>query len=385
MGNIPTVLYGQELLDKVFRKASKVQLSHINPLFKERQEAIAKLDSVSDNVNSVLQGYVKKFPAVNMRQEELDLEFLFEDYVPRRRRYTGKRRRQSAPEEEREEYIEFTRDSEDEERLERRYQKLTHFYFRIIHGIVDLDKYKLSLGKVDGTRKLILKITKETRERIKREYDEQQVARYIRGYYGRVSSSIYRIGESLKYLNKVRDIFLHLPVIDTRSPVVVVAGYPNVGKSTLIRQLSTAKPEIASYPFTTKEIFVGITELGEDSRVQFVDTPGLFDRPLDERNDIEKASIAALDYLADMVLFIFDPTSFSGYDLVVQLSLFRNLRSLYKTPFLVAVNKLDLLQEGEEVPEMLSGKGLGLEVFGISAEDGSGVDELRTAVLKALE
>jgi len=48
---------------------------------------------------------------------------------------------------------------------------------------------------------------------------------------------------------------------------VVVAGYPNVGKSSFIRLVSTAEPEIAAYPFTTKGVIVGHRDLGKSERV----------------------------------------------------------------------------------------------------------------------
>jgi nucleolar GTP-binding protein len=82
-----------------------------------------------------------------------------------------------------------------------------------------------------------------------------------------------------------------------------------VGKSSLLRCLSSAKPEIAQYPFTTKEIHVGHIEKTEKyitKRFQIIDTPGLLDRPLSKRNEIEKQAIAALTHLADLIVFVLD-------------------------------------------------------------------------------
>ena len=84
---------------------------------------------------------------------------------------------------------------------------------------------------------------------------------------------------------------------------VVVAGYPNVGKSSFIQLVSTATPEVASYPFTTKGVIVGHREVGRD-RVQFIDTPGILDRPTIDRNAIELQALTAIVNLADIVLYI---------------------------------------------------------------------------------
>ena len=80
-----------------------------------------------------------------------------------------------------------------------------------------------------------------------------------------------------------------VPPIDLSFPCVVIAGYPNVGKSTMVGNLSSAKPQVSEYPFTTKQIFIGSykDEYG-GSYFQVIDTPGILDRPMFERNNIEK-------------------------------------------------------------------------------------------------
>ena len=81
-----------------------------------------------------------------------------------------------------------------------------------------------------------------------------------------------------------------------------------MGKSKLVTELSTAAPEIAPYPFTTKGIVIGHIEDGW-MKFQIIDTPGLLDRNFEDRNDIEKQAVLALRYLTDVMVFVIDPSS----------------------------------------------------------------------------
>jgi nucleolar GTP-binding protein len=157
---------------------------------------------------------------------------------------------------------------------------------------------------------------------------------------------------------------------------VVIAGYPNVGKSSLIRQLSAAKPEVAQYPFTTKQIYVGHMEKTvryEKKQYQIIDTPGLLDRPLSERNNIEKQAIAALRHLADLIVFIFDPSETSGYPMSEQTLLLENIKKLFcDVPFIIVENKVDV-------------KNIGSANRKISCITGEGIEELRQEILSVLD
>ena len=75
--------------------------------------------------------------------------------------------------------------------------------------------------------------------------------------------------------------------------------------------------KIASYPFTTKGVIVGIRMEGRN-RVQFVDTPGILDRPANERNPIERQALSAMMNVASVILFILDPSEDCGYPMEVQ-------------------------------------------------------------------
>jgi nucleolar GTP-binding protein len=157
----------------------------------------------------------------------------------------------------------------------------------------------------------------------------------------RLSSVVHQIDDDLRFLNDVRNVLRKLPHIDDEF-TVVVAGYPNVGKSSFIRLVSSATPEVATYPFTTKGIIVGHRFAGPD-RMQFIDTPGLLDRPPEDRNQIERQALTAMINLADVILCILDASEHCGYPIEEQVRLLHEIEGMVSVPVVVVVNKSDIV------------------------------------------
>ena len=144
----------------------------------------------------------------------------------------------------------------------------------------------------------------------------------------------------------------------------MVAGAPNVGKSQLVRALSSGKPRVASYPFTTQKISVGHL-VRDNVPIQVVDTPGILDRPADERNPIEQKAISALTHLADIIVYLLDPSQTCGYDLQGQNNILSSIKELFTDHDIIEVEtKSDLKRSdtgririsalnGDGVPELL--------------------------------
>ncbi|MFP4545869.1 MAG: NOG1 family protein, partial [Methanomassiliicoccales archaeon] len=208
--------------------------------------------------------------------------------------------------------------------------------------------------------------------RIKGAHEVDQVVRLRKEFYGRISSVIEQISDHLVFVGRAREEMKRIPSIDPNIPTLVVAGFPNVGKSQLVTSLSNARPTIASYPFTTKGIGVGHLRVRWFT-YQVVDTPGLLDRPLEERNGIERQAVLALRYLADVIVFVLDPSETSGYTMEHQLSLLSSVESWMEgIPMVVVENKVDLYRSDSNRVK-------------VSAFTGEGMEEMMEKVVPYLE
>jgi len=136
------------------------------------------------------------------------------------------------------------------------------------------------------------------------------------------------------------------PAIKTGLFTIAIAGYPNVGKSSLLKILTNASPEIKEYAFTTKAINMGYFNLNDD-KIQVIDTPGAFDRNINKMNNIEKQAFLALKHVANMIIFIIDPTEGCGYGIKQQDNLLQSIKS-FKKPIITVHNKADLIQKREK-------------------------------------
>lgn len=186
-------------------------------------------------------------------------------------------------------------------------------------------------------------------------------ARIRKRAVARLASVVHQIEDDLAFLNEVRNILRTLPHVSDEF-TVVVAGYPNVGKSSFIRLVSSATPEVAAYPFTTKGIIVG-HRLVDRERVQFIDTPGVLDRPAEERSAIERQALTAMVNLASVILVILDASEQCGYPLEDQFRLLHEIEERVSVPVIPVVNKADIAyfdgyinmstETGEGVAEVL--------------------------------
>ncbi|BDR91917.1 small GTP-binding protein [Vulcanisaeta souniana JCM 11219] len=221
------------------------------------------------------------------------------------------------------------------------------FYRELIELMIDRTVYKHSLAKVGHATKALSSIYRDTILSIRSATTNYDIIRARKKFLSRVRDLIMDLKPELDFLKGAAVRLDKLPNIEPGLFTIVVSGMPNVGKSSFVRCVSSGRPRVAEYPFTTKELHVGHFTVLNDVKIQVIDTPGLLDRPLSERNKIELQAILALKYLAKVIVFILDPTSHSGYSLTEQINLLREIRSGFSTPTLVLINKIDIATENE--------------------------------------
>jgi nucleolar GTP-binding protein len=234
-------------------------------------------------------------------------------------------------------------------------KELPEFYKELASLIVDIDELRLTLGKLNGTLPILSQIEREASKRLSQIETPKDADQIRRQTFGRISSIVNKQNQNLLYLNEIRGGLRKIPSLDYASPCVVVAGYPNVGKSSIVKLVSTNKKiDVQEYPFTTKELNLGHLEIQrrfDTIKIQIMDTPGILDRPMTQRNNIELKAILALRVISDLILFIFDPTPACGYSIESQIELYQEVHQNFvkeaETKMFIVINKMDLASSNE--------------------------------------
>ncbi|TYI89943.1 hypothetical protein E1A91_D03G088300v1 [Gossypium mustelinum] len=216
------------------------------------------------------------------------------------------------------------------------------FYGDLLHVLYNKDHYKLALGQINTARNLISKVAKDYVKLLKYGDSLYRCKSLKVAALGRMCTVIKRIGPTLAYLEQIRQHMARLPSIDPNTRTMLICGYPNVGKSSFMNKITRADVDVQPYAFTTKSLFVGHTDY-KYLRYQVIDTPGILDRPFEDRNIIEMCSITALAHLRAAVLFFLDISGSCGYSIAQQAALFHSIKSLFMNkPLIIVCNKTDL-------------------------------------------
>ena len=316
--NVPTILTAQEMLDRAFLKANKIEVPDPDKYHRIRKTEEAQMKHISTSLVEGLERILAAFPTLD---------------------------------------------------------RLPQYEAEILDILVGLDPLKQALARVQGAHDTLQDVYREVAAAMRRERTTLGIQQQKRRFSGRASSIVTKADKALAFLAKARDTVRLLPTVHPEYATVVIAGFPNVGKSSLLAAWTDARPEVAVYAFTTKTPNVGHFEVGEGAaatKVQVVDTPGLLDRPDSKRNSVERQAVAALRHTADAVLFLIDPTPSAGYPMEDQLHLLEQVkREMSGVPLLVAETKADVHRSGSKN-------------LAFSAQTGEGLEELKRALVKLL-
>jgi nucleolar GTP-binding protein len=223
---------------------------------------------------------------------------------------------------------------------------LDPFYYELVDAIVGVDDLRQHLSELGWASRKAEDIREEYQRRF-RNVDADGAKQLRKQAFARLADVVEEVEDDLVAVNEARNALRDLPDIRPDEPTIVVAGYPNVGKSTFVNTVTNARNETASYPFTTTEIRLGHLER-DHIRYQLVDTPGLLDRPPADRNEIESQAVSALEHLADAVLVLVDASGECGYPIEVQLDLRDALAErFHDVPVLTVCNKSDRSRDVE--------------------------------------
>jgi len=246
------------------------------------------------------------------------------------------------------------------------------FYYELADAIVDVDELRQSLSEVTWASRQVWRLREEYQPKL-RNTDPDKARKHRRQAFARMADVVEEVAEDLERIGEARDALKNLPDIRPDEPAIVVAGYPNVGKSSFVNRVTRADNEIAHYPFTTRGVHVGHFDR-DRIRYQIIDTPGLLDRPEEDRNDIERQAVSALEHLGDAVVFLVDASGACGYPLSAQLALRDAVAARFRerdAPVLTVNNKCDRSRDVDADHQM-------------SVETGEGVDGARDAAVDAV-
>ncbi|XP_076640785.1 nucleolar GTP-binding protein 1 [Halictus rubicundus] len=224
------------------------------------------------------------------------------------------------------------------------------FYADLMNVLYDKDHYKLALGQINIARHLIDNVAKDYVRLMKFGDSLYRCKQLKKAALGRMATIMKRQAANLAYLEQVRQHLARLPSIDPYTRTIIICGFPNVGKSSFINKITRADVEVQPYAFTTKSLYVGHTDY-KYLRWQVIDTPGILDHSLEDRNVIEMQAITALAHLRSAVLYFCDISEQCGHTLDEQVKLFESIKPLFANkPLTVVLNKVDVVRL-EELPE----------------------------------
>jgi len=240
------------------------------------------------------------------------------------------------------------------------------------------------LGEVNELRKEALRLCKAAAGAANRADSKKEALEGMEAAQDEVRRLLAENAEALLELNAIQQQVAKLPVVELQLPTVVLVGAPNVGKSSIVRSISTGTPEVNNYPFTTRGMTMGhLYHPATGRKAQVMDTPGVLSRPDSERNEMEALTLASMQHLPTAVMFVMDMSGLSGEQSSIekQIEVRNELRARFpRRPWVDVVSKADLPRHQEEILNELN-----WGHHSISVKTGEGVEVLCDRVIDMLE
>jgi nucleolar GTP-binding protein len=226
-----------------------------------------------------------------------------------------------------------------------RRSRLHPFENALLELTVGSASYDRAVTRVTALRKASVEVAKGYAARAGKAANKKDALALQAEGFSKVEAIFNRGADAVDELKELAKSLRRLPVVDPRLPTVALVGAPNVGKSSLVQLLSSGLPEVQNYPFTTRSIKMGHFYV-DGRRHQVTDTPGLLRRPDEDRNAMERLTLASLQYLPTAVLFVADLTGECGTSVADQWAIREELRERFQgKPWLDVLSKADLLEE----------------------------------------
>lgn len=263
------------------------------------------------------------------------------------------------------------------------------FHKDLLNTLYDADHFRIALGQCNTAKSLIETVSRDYVRLIKYGQSLFQCKQLKRAALGRMATICKRLKDPLLYLDQVRQHLGRLPSIDPNTRTLLICGYPNVGKSSFLKNISRADVDVQPYAFTTKSLFVGHFDY-KMLRFQAIDTPGILDHPLEEMNTIEMQSITAIAHLRSAIMYFMDLSEQCGYSVHAQMALFRSIKPLFANKLVfIVVNKIDVtrIEDLEEATQAELKELLGMgnvELLQTSCATMEGVMNVRNAACDRL-
>ncbi|MFW6014009.1 MAG: NOG1 family protein [Candidatus Nanoarchaeia archaeon] len=213
------------------------------------------------------------------------------------------------------------------------------FYQKLFKNNIDFDKYRQSMQAIKWTSEKIEELYNGIHKKIRNSYDPGEMSTLRNQFYARTDSLLKKLQKSLDFLEESRKKLRRFPDLKPDMYTIAIAGFPNVGKSSLLKALTTSNPEISNYAFTTKGLNTGYMK-ADDEYIQIIDVPGTLDR--ENKNIIEKNAILVLENVTNEVIFLIDPSETSGYTIEEQIKLMDKFSNEFEFKPLCILNKIDI-------------------------------------------